>query len=95
MLTVEDGYNPSLAMTITHSHRAMRLEKDKVATMNTVQFRQKARHALVPMRKATIDAFLLTAFILTVSLVFPVVLRLRQASGETTEPGSQYNYLFH
>ena len=116
MLTVEDGYNPSLAMTITHSHRAMRLEKDKVATMNTVQFRQKARHALVPMRKATIDALLLTAFILTVSLVFPgillnytwvilpvyalaylltVVLRLRQASRETTGPRSQYNYLFH
>jgi hypothetical protein len=116
MLNIEDGYIPSLAMTITYSHRAMGLEKDKVATMTTVHFRQIARHALVPMREATIDALLLTAFILTVSLVFPgillnytwvilpvyalaylltVVLRLRQASGETTEPRSLYNYLFH
>jgi hypothetical protein len=32
--------------------------------MNTVHFLQIARHALIPMRKATIDALLLTAFIL-------------------------------
>jgi hypothetical protein len=103
-------------MTITYSHRAMGLEKEKVATMTTVHFRQKARHALVPMRKATIDALILTAFILLGSLVFPgillnytwvilpiyalaylltVVLRLRQATGETIEPRSSYNYLFH
>ena len=40
------------------------LEKGKVATMTTARFTQKARRALVPMRKATLDAFLLT--ILTV-----------------------------
>lgn len=31
--------------------------------MNTTNFLQNARRALVPMRKATIDALLLTAFI--------------------------------
>ena len=41
----------------------MGLEKDKVATMTIVNFLQKARHALVPMRKATMDAFLLGTFI--------------------------------
>ncbi len=40
------------------------LEKGKVAPMTTVRFTQQARRALVPMRKATLDAFLLT--ILTV-----------------------------
>ena len=40
------------------------LEKGRVATMTTVRFTQQARRALVPMRKATLDAFLLT--ILTV-----------------------------
>ncbi len=42
--------------------------------MTTVNFLQKARHALVPMRKATIDALLLTAFILTLLFVFPGIL---------------------
>ncbi len=32
--------------------------------MNTVHFLQKARHALVPMRKATMDAFLLGTIII-------------------------------
>ena len=40
-----------------------RLEKGKVEAMTTVQFLHKARHALVPMRKAAMDALLLTAFI--------------------------------
>ena len=73
-------------------------------------FTQKARHALVPMRKATMDALLLTAFILIGLLVFTgilftfpwlilpiyalaylltVVLRLRQAAGETTAAATQ------
>ena len=34
--------------------------------MNTVNFRQKARYALVPMRKATIDALLLGALIVII-----------------------------
>jgi hypothetical protein len=42
--------------------------------MNSVNFMQQARHALIPMRKATIDALLLTAFILIGFLVFPDVL---------------------
>ena len=37
--------------------------------MTTVQFLRKARHALVPMRKAAMDALLLTAFIL-IGLLF-------------------------
>jgi hypothetical protein len=37
--------------------------------MTTVHFLQQARHALVPMRKAAMDALLLTAFIL-IGLVF-------------------------
>ena len=37
--------------------------------MNTIQFLQKARYALVPLRKAMMDALLLTAFILLL-LVF-------------------------
>jgi hypothetical protein len=43
--------------------------------MTTVHFLQQARHALIPMRKATIDALLLTAFILIVFLfLFPSIL---------------------
>ena len=41
--------------------------------MTTINFMQKAKHALVPMRKATIDALLLTAFIL-ILLVFTGIL---------------------
>ena len=44
-----------------------------VAIMTTVNFMQKARHALVPMRKATMDALILTAFIL-ILLVFTGIL---------------------
>jgi hypothetical protein len=40
--------------------RALVLEKARVTTMTTAHFIQKARRALVPMRKATLDAFLLT-----------------------------------
>ena len=43
--------------------------------MTTVHFLHKARHALVPMRKATMDALLLTAFILIGFLfLFPGIL---------------------
>lgn len=42
--------------------------------MNNVHFLKQARHALVPMRKATIDALLLTAFILIGLLVFTGIL---------------------
>ena len=42
--------------------------------MTTGNFIQKARHALVPMRKATVDALLLTAFILIGLLVFTGIL---------------------
>ncbi len=42
--------------------------------MTTVNFLQNARHALVPMRKATIDALLLTAFIFILLFVFPGIL---------------------
>ncbi len=83
--------------------------------MTTVTFIQQARHALVPMRKAAIDALLLTAFILicllmtgilstypwlilpisALAYLLTVVLRLRQAARQTTEPRSPYNYLFH
>ena len=38
------------------------LEKGMVTTMNTNNFLQQARYALVPMRKASMDALLLTAF---------------------------------
>lgn len=100
----------------TYRHRAMGLEKDQVATMTTANFIQKARDALVPMRRAAMDALLLTTFIYIGLFVFPgvllsypwlflpiyalaylltVVLRLRQAALETTEPRSPYNYLFH
>ncbi len=41
--------------------------------MTTGNFLQKARHALVPMRKATMDALLLTAFILFWLLVTGVL----------------------
>lgn len=100
----------------------MEFEKDQVATMSITNFLkkerllQKARHELVPMRKAAMDAFLLTASIYIGLLIFPgillsypwlflpvyalaylllLVLRLRQAARETTEPRSPYNYLFH
>ena len=52
----------------------MGLEKGKVATMTTINFLQKARRALVPMRKATMDALLLTAFIFIGLLVFTGIL---------------------
>ena len=52
----------------------MGLEKGKVATITTVHFLQKARHALVPMRKAAMDALLLTAFIYIGLFVFPALL---------------------
>jgi hypothetical protein len=42
--------------------------------MTTINFKQKARHALVPMRKATIDALILSAFIYIGLFVFPGVL---------------------
>jgi hypothetical protein len=42
--------------------------------MTTVNFLQKARHALVPMRKAMMDTLLLTAFILIGLLVFTGIL---------------------
>ncbi len=42
--------------------------------MTTGNFIQKARHALVPMRKATVDALLLTAFIFIGLLVFTGIL---------------------
>jgi hypothetical protein len=42
--------------------------------MATMNFRQKARHALVPMCKATIDALLLTAFIYIGLFVFRGIL---------------------
>jgi hypothetical protein len=58
---------------ITYSQRARKLEKGTVATMNTVNDLQKARYALVPMRKAMMDALLLTAFILII-LVFTGIL---------------------
>ena len=44
----------------------MGLEKGKVATMTIANFLQKARHALVPMRKATIDALLLGTLIVII-----------------------------
>lgn len=48
---------------VTYSQRARKLEKDMVATMTTTNFWQKARRALVPMRKALIDALLLGTLI--------------------------------
>ncbi len=42
------------------------LEKGKVATMTIANFLQKARHALVPMRKATMDALLLGTLIVII-----------------------------
>jgi phosphatidylserine synthase len=41
--------------------------------MTTVHFLHKARHTLVPMRKAAMDALLLTAFIL-IGLLFTGIL---------------------
>ena len=52
----------------------MGLEKDRVVTMTNANFLQKARDALVPMRKATVDALLLSAFILWGLLVFGGIL---------------------
>jgi hypothetical protein len=52
----------------------MRFEKGKVTTMTIANFLQKARYALVPMRKATLDALLLTAFIFIGILVFTGIL---------------------
>ena len=42
--------------------------------MTSTNFLQQARRALIPMRKASMDALLLTAFILIGSLVYPVIL---------------------
>ena len=42
--------------------------------MTTINFRQKARYALVPMRKATIDALILAAFVFIGLFVFPGIL---------------------
>ena len=44
----------------------MMLEKDTVKTMSAVLLNQKTRLALVQMRKATMDAFLLGSFILII-----------------------------
>lgn len=52
----------------------MGLEKGKVVTMTIANILQKARHALVPMRKATIDAFLLGTLIFIGLLVFTDIL---------------------
>jgi hypothetical protein len=52
----------------------MGLEKGKVVTMTTANFLPKARDALVPMRQSTIDALLLTSFILIGLFVFPGIL---------------------
>jgi uncharacterized membrane protein YdbT with pleckstrin-like domain len=49
----------------------MGLEKGKVTTVN---FLQKARHALVPMRKAMMDALLLGTLIIILLLVSPGIL---------------------
>jgi phosphatidylserine synthase len=46
-----------------YRHRARVLEKGTITIMTTTNFLQQARSALVPMRKASIDALLLTAFI--------------------------------
>ena len=48
---------------ITYSLRTRKLEKGTVATMYTVNFMQKASYALVPVRKAMMDAILLGSFI--------------------------------
>jgi hypothetical protein len=61
---------PSLQRNV---HRAIGLEKGKVETMTTVHFFQKTRQALVPMRKAALDALLLAAFIL-IGLLFTGIL---------------------
>ncbi len=42
--------------------------------MPRAHFTQKARHALVPMRKATTDALLLTVFIFIGFFAFPRIL---------------------
>ncbi len=52
----------------------MGLEKGKVTAITNANFLQKARHALVPMRKAAMDALLLTAFIYIGFFVFPGIL---------------------
>lgn len=51
-----------------------KLEKGKVEAMITVHFMHKARQALVPLRKAAMDALLLTTFILIGLLVFTGIL---------------------
>ena|SRR2546421_8244958 len=115
IIASSNTYSQLVAKDEPHRHRARGFEKDRVATMTTVTFIQQARHALVPMRKAAIDALLLTAFILicllmtgilstypwlilpisALAYLLTVVLRLRQAVRQTTEPRSPYNYLFH
>jgi hypothetical protein len=47
-------------MNIDLEIRALVLVKGGLATMTTPRFTRKARRALVPMRKATMDAFILT-----------------------------------
>ena len=42
--------------------------------MSTVTFHQKTRHPLVPMRKAAMDALLLSALIYIGLFIFPAIL---------------------
>ncbi|HEU0000628.1 MAG TPA: hypothetical protein VFQ36_07005 [Ktedonobacteraceae bacterium] len=51
------------------------LEKGTVTTMTNAVFTQKLRRALVPMRKATIDALLLGSLIALILIYTQVVLR--------------------
>lgn len=51
----------------------MVLEKSEFTTMNTTKFLQNARQALIPMRKAIIDALLL-AVVIVVCLAFTGIL---------------------
>ena len=52
----------------------MGFEKGKVNTMTIANFLQKATHVLVPMRKAAMDALLLSAFIYIGLFAFPATL---------------------
>ena len=75
MFIIANSYIPSqMKDEQIYRHRARVLEKGTVTIMTTTNFLQQARSALVPMRKASIDALLLTAFILTLLLVFPGIL---------------------
>ena len=52
----------------------MGLEKDRVVTMTNANFIQQARDALIPMRKATVDALLLGSFIAVILIYTAIVL---------------------